>query len=132
MMPPPMDHRWMRPRQAKPAPTVEPTGPTPTVPGQPTGLIGDSDSGLLWTAPESDGGSAITTYRVYADGIDVTSEGQLILEPGPGLGFCSLGAACVPPAWENDTQLGEYLWQVSAVNAVGEGPLSAGITYEMA
>ena len=118
-----MDPRLLRPRQRKPAPTV---------PAAPSGLIGDADSGLLWLAPASDGGSPIITYRVYADGEDVTEEGALILEPGPGLGFCSLGEACVPPAWENDTKIGEFLWQVSAVNAVGEGPRSEGITYEMA
>jgi len=118
-----MDHRLMRPRQRQPAATV---------PGQPTGLIGNADSGLLWTAPASDGGSPIITYRVYADDVDVTDLGALVLEPGPQLGFCTLGEACVPPAWENDEQIGEYLWQVSAVNAVGEGPRSDGITYEMA
>jgi hypothetical protein len=62
---------------------------------------------VIWTAPASDGGSTITAYKVYVNGvwdgydsssnesIDAVSTGQVV--------------------------------EVSAVNAVGEGPKSAAV-----
>jgi len=116
----PMDHRLMRPRARKAA----------TVPGQPTGLIGDNGAGLLWTAPASDGGLPITGYRVYADDVDVTTHGTLLLSDDDDFGWCLLGGACVPPAWVADV-FGSFTWQVSAINAAGEGPRSASVVYEI-
>jgi hypothetical protein len=113
-----MDHRLMRPRSRKP------------VPGQPTGLQGDGAAGLLWTAPASDGGLPITGYRVYADDVDVTAQGTLLLSVGDDFGWCSLGGACVPPAWLANVA-GLFTWQVAAVNAAGTGPRSASIVYEI-
>ena len=116
----PMNHRLMRPRTRMPAATV---------PGEPTGLVGDSGAGLLWLAPASDGGLPITTYRVYADDVDVTTQGTLLLTTGDDFGWCALGGACVPPAWIAGV-FGSFTWEVSAVNAAGEGPRSASVVYE--
>lgn len=115
-----MDPRLLRPRTRK---------PSGAVPGAPTGLVGDNGAGLLWVAPESDGGLPITTYRVYADGLDVTSQGTLLLSPGDDFGWCTLGASCIPPAWYAGI-FGLFEWEVSAVNAAGEGEKSASIVYE--
>jgi hypothetical protein len=116
----PMDPRLLRPRTRK---------PSATVPGAPTGLVGDNGSGLLWIAPASDGGLPITTYRVYADGLDVTAQGTLLLSPEDDFGWCLLGAACIPPGWYAGV-FGLFTWEVSAVNAAGEGPRSESILYE--
>jgi hypothetical protein len=115
-----MDHRLMRPRQRK---------PPATVPGQPTGLIGDNAAGLLWTVPASDGGLPISGYRVYADDVDVSEQGTFLLSTGDDFSWCSLGGACVPPAWLANV-FGLFTWQVAAVNAAGTGPRSASIVYE--
>ena len=116
----PMDPRLLRPRARK---------PSGAVPGAPTGLVGSNGAGLVWIAPGSDGGLPITTYRVYADGLDVTAQGTLLLAPGDDFGWCTLGAACIPPGWYAGVY-GLFAWEVSAVNAAGEGPKSATIIYE--
>jgi hypothetical protein len=85
-----------------------------SVPGAPTGLekqATDYES-LTWTAPASDGGSPITGYIVYLDGVDVTASGDFSL-PGP---------EWVP----NGSFSGS--WTVAAVNAVGTGPQSSPLT----
>ena len=102
----PMDPRLLRPRARK----------SSTPPGQPTALEGIDFAYFIWAAPTSNGGSPITGYRIYADDVDVTDQGTFdVGNPllwGPFVG----GAAT---------------WQVSAVNAVGEGPRSASIVYEI-
>jgi hypothetical protein len=115
-----MDHRWLRPRRR---------APTGAVPGQPTGLTGSNGAGLVWIAPASDSGLPITGYRVYADDVDVTEQGTLLLSVGDDFGWCDLGAACVPPGWYAGV-FGLFTWQVAAVNAAGTGPRSASIVYE--
>lgn len=116
----PIDPRLLRPRARN---------PSGTVPGAPTGLVGNNGAGLVWIAPASDGGLPITTYRVYAEGLDVTAQGTLLLSPADDFGWCTLGAACIPPGWYAAVY-GLFTWEVSAVNAAGEGPKSASITYE--
>ena len=78
-----------------------------TVPGAPTITGADGYTGMLtWSAPASNGGSSITNYRIYEDGFFIDQvNGDVLTWPsivGPGAGY-----------------------EVSAVNAVGEGPKSA-------
>lgn len=60
---------------------------------------------LSWAAPASDGGSPVTAYRVHRDGVQVAEV------PASQLSYSDTGLA-------NATT---YAYQVSAVNAVGEG-----------
>ena len=98
--------------------TASPIAGTP--PGAPTGLTATGGNGqvsLSWTAPASDGGVAITSYRVYRG---TSSGSETLLTSG---GCSGLGAvlSC------NDTGLTngqKYYYKVSAVNSLGEGPQS--------
>jgi titin len=88
-----------------------PIGP----PGVPQNLqisSGDSFINITWEAPASDGGSPITNYRIYRG---TTSGGETFyIELGTMLYF-------------NDTSVNNnitYYYNVSAVSAVGEGPLT--------
>jgi levanase len=94
----PMNPRLLRPTKRK-----------PSRPGAPTITSADGSTGLLvWTAPASNGGSAITAYRIYEDDFFVEEvNGNVVTWPsiaGPGTAY-----------------------QVSAVNAIGEGPKSAAV-----
>lgn len=88
-------------------------GPTPTVPGAPTlsATAGNGQVSLSWTTP-SNGGSAITGYRLYR-GTTSTSLGLLTT-----LGVTN---SHVDGGLTNGQT---YYYQVSAVNSVGEGPRS--------
>jgi PKD repeat protein len=91
-----------------------------TAPGAPTGLTGTAGNGqvaLSWTAPASNGGVNITSYRVYRG----TSSGtETLLTSG---GCSSLGAvtSCTDTGLTNGQT---YYYKVTAVNAIGEGPQS--------
>jgi subtilisin family serine protease/fibronectin type 3 domain-containing protein len=91
-------------------------GAAPTIPGAPTGLnatAGNGQVALSWTAPASNGGSAITGYRIYRGTVagGETYTGTTVA----GTSYTNTGLA-------NGTT---YFFKVSAVNAVGEGALSA-------
>lgn len=76
-----------------------------TVPGAPTITVAVDATPLEWLAPASDGGSPILFYNVYIDGVFVDGVyGGTTWADSP-----FAGAVC----------------EVSAVNAVGEGPKSA-------
>jgi len=79
------------------------------VPGAPTITSADGSTGqLVWMAPASNGGSSITSYRIYEDGFLAESvNGNVLTWPS----IAGLGTA----------------YQVSAVNAVGEGAKSAAV-----
>lgn len=86
-----------------------------TVPGAPTDLYafrGDSSMSLEWNAPSSDGGSAIIGYNIYRGNVSGVLE--LLTTVGNVNIFAEQGLV------NGQT----YYYAVSAVNAVGEGPLS--------
>jgi len=91
-----------------------------TAPGAPTGLTataGSTQVSLSWTAPASNGGVNITAYRVYRG---TTSGGETLVTTGGCSGLGNV-LSC------SDTGLtpGQaYYYQVSAVNAIGEGARS--------
>jgi PKD repeat protein len=98
--------------------TASPIAGTP--PGAPTGLTANAGSGqvsLSWTAPASNGGVAITAYKVYRG---TASGGETLLTSG-GCGNLGAMLSCTDTGLANGQQ---YFYKVSAVNAIGEGPQS--------
>jgi subtilase family serine protease len=92
--------------------------PAGSVPGAPTGLAAAAGNGsvsLSWSAPGSNGGSAITSYKVYRG----TSSGG---EGSTPIASVSSGMSYTDTSVSNGTA---YYYQVSAVNSVGEGARSA-------
>ena len=81
--------------------------------GAELGDAGNASVALSWSAPSSDGGSAITGYKVYRG----TSSGgeSLLATLGTATGWTDTGAA-------NGTT---YWYQVSAINSVGESSRSS-------
>ncbi|HXY85157.1 MAG TPA: N,N-dimethylformamidase beta subunit family domain-containing protein [Gaiellaceae bacterium] len=93
-----------------------PAGSAPSVPAAPTGVAGTAGNGsvaLTWTAPSSDGGSAITGYRVtpYVNGTSQTP----ILTSSTTTSYTVNGLT-------NGTA---YTFTVAAINTVGTGADSA-------
>jgi PKD repeat protein len=98
--------------------TASPIAGTP--PGAPTGLTasaGNAQVSLSWTAPSSNGGVAITSYRVYRG---TASGGETLLSTG---GCSGLGVvlSCTDTGLTNGQT---YYYKVSAVNSLGEGAQS--------
>jgi PKD repeat protein len=88
-----------------------------TVPDPPTGLTGTAGNGqvaLSWTAPASDGGVAITSYRVYRG---TTSGAETLLTSGGCSGLGNV-TTCTDGGLTNGQT---YYYKVSAVNGIGEG-----------
>jgi parallel beta-helix repeat protein len=85
------------------------------VPGKPTNLqavAGDGYINLFWNLPESEGGFPITNFIIYKS----TNSGDEIYHAKIG-----------NQLFYNDTIVTNdltYYYQISAVNAIGEGPLS--------
>ena len=78
-----------------------------TVPPAPVALEYDSSADeVTWAAPATDGGSPILHYRVYINGVWDDQEYTVTNVPSPAAG--------------------EY--EVSAVNAIGEGPKAGPVT----
>jgi predicted phage tail protein len=98
--------------ESEPSAAVTPAG----VPGQPTNLVataGPQSAHLTWTAPVSNGGSAITGYTVQqsTNGVDYV----------PGIATVSGASADVTGLPGGTT----YTFQVFANNAAGSGQPSA-------
>jgi hypothetical protein len=85
-----------------------PPPPPPTVPGAPTITSAIDGNSATWTAPANNGGSTITAYKFYIDGVYD--------------GYNSSATESVEPVFTGQVV------EVSAVNAVGEGPKSAPVT----
>jgi parallel beta-helix repeat protein len=92
---------------------IKPTSATaPTAPLGLSAASGDSYVNLTWSPPADDGGSAIIGYNVYRD--------------GAFLMFVAAGQE-----WYNNTPLTNgvtYEYNVTAVNAIGEGPNSNNVS----
>ena len=74
-------------------------------------------SNLSWTAPASDGGSAITGYQVQV----ATSAGGLYSD-ATGCPTNSTATSCTVTGLSNGTQ---FFFRIAAINAVGTGAYSA-------
>ncbi|HEY7148810.1 MAG TPA: fibronectin type III domain-containing protein [Gaiellaceae bacterium] len=103
-----------------PGPESVPSNPVtpapPTVPGAPTGVTGaprDSAVALTWTAPASDGGSPITSYRITPY---IGANAQTPVNTGSTATGFTVGGL------HNGTT---YTFTVAATNAVGTGAASA-------
>jgi fibronectin type III domain protein len=100
--------------------SATPKPPTPTPPGAPAGLRATAGHGqvtLSWAAPASNGGSAITGYRIYV-GTNKTLHGASTVDTkGPGTRAVVSGLSAGRT----------YCFAVAAVNAYGVGPLSPGV-----
>jgi fibronectin type 3 domain-containing protein len=97
---------------------VEVSATPQTIPGMSTNLkaqVGDSFVHLTWDEPSSDGGSAITNYRIYRG----TTSGDLTL-------LTELGNLLT----YNDTTVTNgvtYYYLITSVNSIGESPQSSEI-----
>ena len=101
-----------RSTEASARPATVPTAPRSVVAAQ------NATKGvtLTWVAPSSTGGSAITGYRVYRG---TTTGSQTFL----------IAIGNVTTYVDAATTAGvRYYYRLSAVNGVGEGPLSARVT----
>jgi PKD repeat protein len=91
-----------------------------TAPGAPTGLTASTGNGqvsLSWTAPASNGGVNITSYRVYRG----TASGTETLLTGGGCSGLGAVTSCTDTGLTNGQA---YFYKVSAVNSIGEGAQS--------
>ena len=114
MIPPGAEHHWRwsdRNKTLRRIHTMVTQGPASripqTVPGAPTITLAQAGGSVQWTTP-SNGNSSLTGYRFYV--------GDLLIE---NTAWTTISA--------NAYGEGEVV-QVSAVNAVGEGPKSAPVT----
>jgi parallel beta-helix repeat protein len=91
---------------------------TSTVPSAPLNLqatAGNGQVSLSWSVPSSDGGSAITGYKVYRG---TSSGGETYLTTALGKSYINVGL----------TNGQKYYYKVSAVNLIGEGAKSSEVS----
>lgn len=89
------------------------------VPGAPVGLVGVDNFNIQWQAPSSNGGSPVTGYKVYVNGVDRTNDQE------------SFAEFLTATSWRWGAG-GQQTFEVSAVNAIGEGPKTAPLVYSFA
>jgi fibronectin type 3 domain-containing protein len=85
-----------------------------TVPAAPQDLKAQASDGMIsltWKAPSVNGGSAVTSYRIYR-GLTSGGEEYLASSTAPGYDDTTASPGLI------------YHYRVSAVNAMGEGPAS--------
>jgi PKD repeat protein len=95
-----------------------------TPPDPPTGLTASPGNGqvsLSWTAPANNGGVAISSYRVYRG---TASGGETLVTSGGCSGLGNV-TSCTDTGLTNGQK---YFYEVSAVNAIGEGNKSSEVT----
>ncbi|CAB4345573.1 unannotated protein [freshwater metagenome] len=92
------------------AATPTPTATAPSAPMSVAGVAGDTWVAVSWSAPSSDGGSAVTGYKVIASGGGSPSTTECAASP------------CTVPGLTNGTP---YTFTVKATNARGDSPASA-------
>jgi hypothetical protein len=100
--------------------TAEVTAVRGTPPSAPRSLKASatkSGIALSWAPPSSDGGSAVTGYRVYRG----TSSGT-------GTFLVAVGAGATGVTDSSVVKRTRYWYRVTAVNALGEGPSTPGVT----
>jgi PKD repeat protein len=100
--------------------TITATPIAGAAPGAPTGLAasaGNARSSLSWTAPASNGGVSITSYRVFRG----TASGAETLLTAGGCGGLGAVLSCTDTGLANGQA---YFYRVSAANAIGEGAQS--------
>jgi len=99
--------------EASATPNAPPPPPSPpSAPQNLAATAGNAQVGLTWQAPASNGGSPITNYRIYRG---TSSNGETLLATiGNVLTYTDTAV----------TNGVAYYYQVSAVNAAGEGPRS--------
>ncbi|HEV2890257.1 MAG TPA: fibronectin type III domain-containing protein [Frankiaceae bacterium] len=95
------NERWDYPRTAPGAPTLN------------TATSGNAEVSLSWTAPSSDGGSAISGYKVYRA---TSSTGTRVQLTTGGCGGTVLTTSCTDNTVTNGTT---YWYDVRAVNNAG-------------
>ena len=96
------------------SPSNEVSATPATLPGAPTGLAaapGNTQVALSWTAPPSNGGSAITSYNVYEG---TSSGGETLLQ--------STGSSATTFTATGLTNGTQYYFEVTAVNWRRRGP----------
>ncbi|HVL88359.1 MAG TPA: fibronectin type III domain-containing protein [Candidatus Thermoplasmatota archaeon] len=98
--------------------SATPLAPTPpSAPRNPQATPGNEKITLSWNAPAANGGSAVSSYRIYR------------AEANQPLAFLTSVPASPRSYVDAGVVVGTtYVYQVSAVNAVGEGPRSAEVS----
>jgi uncharacterized protein YjbI with pentapeptide repeats len=89
-----------------------------SVPDAPSGVVGvagDRQVSLSWNAPSSDGGSALTGYKVFSAGVQVCSVGVVVPALAPATSCTITGLTNGTPA----------TYSVKATNIAGMSPGSA-------
>jgi len=102
-------------RSSEASATPQAAAAMPSAPQSLTAVGGNASVALSWSAPASNGGSAVTGYNVYR-GTGAGAEGTTpVASNVAGTGFTDTSLTNGTP----------YFYRVAAVNAVGTSPMSA-------